>query len=209
MPDTAFIYCLKDPASGDVRYIGKTTDPEGRLQAHLTKSSKRRNHLGGWLRSLASRREIPMLILLHEVAKTEHWQQEERRYISCARALGMDLVNATDGGEGSSGYIETPEQLAAKSAARRGVPWSPAQRAVSNAKRGLPLSLAQQAAYAAKSAALKGVPWSPARRVASAAKRGRPQSPEQRAGYAARSAKLKGVPWSRARRAAYERSNVE
>lgn len=205
MPESVFIYCLKDPSTGDVRYIGKAKSPKKRLQAHLTKSSKRQSHLGCWLRGLTSRQETPVLVVLHEVLREECWQEEERRYISCARALGVDLVNATDGGEGASGVVETPEQCAAKSAARKGVPWSPAQRAVSDAKKGLPLSPAAQAAYAAKSATLKGTSWSPAQRAARDAKKGSPRTMKQVEASSANSAAQKGRPWSAARRAAYER----
>lgn len=201
MAKTVFIYCLKDPTTGDVRYIGKTDDLKVRLQRHISESSKFKSHLGSWLRSLGA--DKPILAVLHKVAEHESWQEEEKRYICFARGMGMDLVNIAEGGAGGSGPC-SPEQCAARSAARKGKPWSPAQRAASDAKNGMPLSPAASAAYAAKSAALRGVPWSPAQRAARDVTKGLPMSSKQRAGHAANSAALKGVPWSPARRAAYE-----
>lgn len=156
-----FIYCLKDPTTGDVRYIGKANNPKKRFIKHLRESSKRKNHLGNWLRSLKG--EKPILAILHEVAEHEFWVGEERRYISCARALGVDLVNATGGGEGGSGprSMETRAKISAK---KRGVlRTAEACAAMSVAHVGVKLSPEHRAA---QSVARKGVPWSPARRAA-------------------------------------------
>lgn len=197
---TVFIYCLKDPTTGDVRYIGQTNNLKRRLKKHLTVSSKMRSPLGYWLRSLL---EPPVLAFLHEVSENESWVEEERRYISCARALGMNLVNATDGGEGTSGP-QSPARRAAQSARQKGVPHSPEWRAAQSAAWSLERRAAQSAARmgvpqspetsAAKSAAMKGKnrgPHSPERRAAqSAARKGVPPSPAQRAANEAR----RGVP---------------
>lgn len=195
---TVFIYCLKDPATGDVRYIGQTNNLKKRLNMHRTVSSKKQSHLGCWLRSLISRGVAPVLSVLHEVSENESWEEEERRYISCARALGVDLVNATDGGEGTSGIVATPERRAslkaawtperraAQSARQKGVPRSPETcAAISVAKTGVSTGPRSPEACAAISAAKKGVPIGPpsieARAAQSAAQRGVPQSPERRA----------------------------
>jgi hypothetical protein len=52
--------------------------------------------------------------------------------IKCAKRMGVELTNLTDGGHGPSGLIVTPEQRAKISATlmgRSGTPWSPEQRA--------------------------------------------------------------------------------
>lgn len=99
MPKKVFIYCLKDPNTGDVRYIGQTNNLKKRTQTHLSTSSKLKTPLGDWLRSLNGGR--PILAVLHEVAFGESWQDEEKRYICFARGMGMDLVNSTAGGQGT------------------------------------------------------------------------------------------------------------
>lgn len=206
-----FIYCLKDPVTGDVRYIGQTNNLKKRFSAHIKTSVKQKTHLGSWLKSLSGKK--PILAVLHEVSEGESWAEEERRYISCARALGMDLVNLTDGGDGPSGWVPTSETLAAMSAA-----WTAERRlAQSKARTGVPNSPEQNAAI---SAAQTGVPHSPKRRATQSARMtGVPLSPKHYAGMcaaartperrAARGAAMgvahKGVPWSPARRAAYER----
>lgn len=201
MPEKVFIYCLKDPTTGDVRYIGQTNNLKKRLRRHLSDSVESKTHLGNWLRSLGAQK--PLMVVLHEVSEKETWAEEERRYISCARALGLALVNATDGGEGTSGFVATYEQRAAISAALTGVPKSSECRAaISAAVKGRRKTLAHCAALsvsmrgvpkspecrAKMSAASKGVPKSPAHREAM---KGRTLTPEHRA---ALSAALTGVP---------------
>jgi len=134
-----------------IRDIGKANNPQKRLKQHWYTSRKKKNHLGCWLRSLA---KPPALLILKEVPESE-WQEWERRYIRCAKALGFRLVNGTEGGEGGSlpgaehpmfgkvgpnkgkkHSLETREKI---SAAARGRKHSPETRAkISAAKVGKP-----------------------------------------------------------------------
>lgn len=204
-----FIYCLKDPVTGDVRYIGKTDNLKKRFSEHIKGSAKKKTYLGNWLKSLSG--EKPILAVLHEVSEGESWAEEERRYISCARALGMDLVNLTDGGDGTPGWVPTPENRASMSEAMRrtwtperratviGVPLSPERRAsISAALKGVPVGPFSPEHCAAMSAASKGVSKSAAHRENMKGSK----SPEH---CAAMRAARKGVPWTAAQRAAYER----
>lgn len=99
---TTFIYALCEPGAGTVRYIGKTARPKQRLTEHLRDSIKTKTHLGNWLRSLGMR---PEMEILDEVTDSQgaFW---EREYIRVFRALGLTLVNGTDGGDG---VTMTPE----------------------------------------------------------------------------------------------------
>lgn len=96
---TTFIYALCEPNSRTVRYIGKANCVTRRFKKHLNTSINNENHLGAWLRMLKSRREMPNLVILREVP-FETWKEEEIRYISAAKILGMDLTNAVAGGGG-------------------------------------------------------------------------------------------------------------
>lgn len=108
---TTFIYALCEPGTRTVRYIGKTDRLlKQRLKEHLKDSIKKKSHLGNWLRLLKSRLQKPEMIPLREVP-TEQWKIAEERYIRLARGLGMNLTNASDGGEGNSGYKHTPEAI--------------------------------------------------------------------------------------------------
>lgn len=96
---TTFIYALCEPGTRTVRYIGKADNVTRRFKKHLKSSIDNDNHLGAWLRMLRSRGEIPNLVVLSEVL-FETWKEEEIRYISAAKMLGMDLTNAVAGGGG-------------------------------------------------------------------------------------------------------------
>lgn len=205
--ETVFIYCLKDPTTGDVRYIGQTKNPKKRLGSHCNTSIKERSRLGNWLKSLASRREKPILTILHEVRENASWAEEERRYISCAKALGLDLVNATDGGEGTlNPSLETRKKI---SAALKGVKRSPEARAkMSAGRRGMKLTPEHRARIGAAQLGRKRSPetcakmgaWQVGRKFTaeqcaanSARQKGRKATPEARANM---SAALLGVPKS-------------
>lgn len=95
---TAFIYGLRCPLTGQIRYIGKAANPKKRLSVHL--ASKERCHRTNWIQSLTKQHVIPVLEIIAEVPETD-WQFWERSYIRLYRGLGFDLVNSTDGGEGS------------------------------------------------------------------------------------------------------------
>lgn len=199
-----FIYCLKDPATGEIRYIRKTNALKKRLSAHIRESRKRKNHLGYWLRSLGGK--APILVVLHRVLRDESWQEEERRYIAAARAIGVNLVNATDGGEGGLGCVPSLETRAAMSASKKGVRLSPEHCAAMSAVRmGHPVSPETRAAISAK---LTGIPQSPeARAINSISKKGLPKSLQHRA---AMSAVRIGVPHpQKSHAAAYGRSRLD
>jgi hypothetical protein len=60
-----------------------------------------------------------------------HWKTEaealdhEMLLISCFKDMGYDLANLTDGGEGTSGYKHTPEQIEKNRLAKLGfIPWN-------------------------------------------------------------------------------------
>jgi len=119
MSKTTFIYALCEPASRVVRYIGKSDFPQRRFSNHLSRSARRQSHLGCWLRSILSRGELPSIVILREVP-VETWQAEEALYIKAARVLGLNLVNATDGGEGCSGRSPSAETRSKMRAAKLG-----------------------------------------------------------------------------------------
>lgn len=98
--NTTFIYALCEPKTRIIRYIGKANHPKKRFINHCCQSKTQKSHLGHWLSVLAAQFQVPELLILKEVLKTE-WIGWEQRYIRNARALGFKLVNGTDGGEGA------------------------------------------------------------------------------------------------------------
>lgn len=116
---TVFIYALNDPNRqhlGKTRYIGKAEDPYDRYDAHMKNSRREKSHKANWIRSLQALGNVPVLEVLDEVPENE-WEFWEKEWIRLYRALGFQLTNGTDGGEGGN---PTPETRAKLSLAQRG-----------------------------------------------------------------------------------------
>lgn len=119
MPSTTFIYALNCPITGRTRYVGKANNPEKRLILHISQARKHSYRRACWIRSLLSNGQKPSLEILDEVPETE-WQFWECEWIRLYRALGFDLTNGTEGGEGMHNpSSETRERM---SRAQKGNP---------------------------------------------------------------------------------------
>lgn len=98
-----------NPGTRTVRYVGKSDNPKKRLVDHLA-SSKRgsQTYVSRWLRGLDDK---PALFILGEIPIAD-WEGYEKNAIAAARALGMNLTNLTDGGEGvSNPSLETRKKI--------------------------------------------------------------------------------------------------
>lgn len=109
---TVFIYALKEPDTGLIRYVGKAADPVFRLNRHLFRAKKNLegNHKNCWIRSLLDRGVEPVLEIIDETSESD-WPMVEAAYIQFYREAGCDLVNATDGGEGVTMTAETRKKI--------------------------------------------------------------------------------------------------
>lgn len=99
------LYGLFDPKTGALRYIGKTgLLLRVRLNCHVSKAKKGRNHLHNWIRKVGR----PVIELLEEVEGSG--SEAEVQMIAFARLMKTPLVNYTAGGEaGAVGYKHTDE----------------------------------------------------------------------------------------------------
>ena len=97
-----FIYGLKCPIAGVIRYVGKSTNPQKRLIRHIAGANRNEtdHHTARWLRKLCNVGLRPELVILHEVLNEEKWQDVEREFIAMAEIQGWRLTNSTAGGEG-------------------------------------------------------------------------------------------------------------
>ena len=142
------IYMLSDPDSPEViRYVGKTAgNIRRRLNDHVLRSRHGRNHRECWIRSLIVRGCKPVITIIDSALSEAELNQLERLYIIVLRMLGTDLVNATDGGDGSSGFKHSREARAAMSKTRTCRRHTPeTRRRISENQRGrsvAPLALA-------------------------------------------------------------------
>lgn len=98
---TTFIYCLVDPRTNQIRYVGKANNPKIRYKQHLNKKIK--NYVHYWIQSLNKEGQFPELFIIDEVPKVD-WIFWEQHYISLYKSWGFKLTNLTSGGDGLEGF---------------------------------------------------------------------------------------------------------
>jgi hypothetical protein len=107
--DSGKIYILKDPRDFSIRYVGKCEKKylNTRLSAHLAPSNmKCSNHRTNWIRSLLCLGLKPEIELVQDGYKTrKELCDAEIFFIQFYKDMGLDLVNATKGGEGGSAKL--------------------------------------------------------------------------------------------------------
>lgn len=97
-----FIYSLSD--STGIRYIGKANNPNIRFKNHLKEGRNRNKYRKDkWIKSLLLREEKPFLAIIEEIP-IKNWKIRETYWIQFFKLQGIDLVNGSNGGEGSDGF---------------------------------------------------------------------------------------------------------
>lgn len=117
------VYVLSDPETDEVRYVGKTEyGLKMRLAGHLRKSKLQiSNHRTAWIKSILARGLKPVIEPLEEFESPDGVYEAEQFWVEQFRALGFRLVNATDGGPGSTGRIMSEETRRKISIGRIGI----------------------------------------------------------------------------------------
>lgn len=93
-----YIYGLCDPRDGELRYIGKSDQPQIRLRNQMNERAQ--THRCHWLQELRRLRLRPAQIILDAVPSGSDWRAVEKAYIAAARNAGYHLTNGTAGGDG-------------------------------------------------------------------------------------------------------------
>lgn len=96
-----YIYTLSD--ENEVRYVGKSKNPQLRLKKHLRECKQKRTAKEKWIYSLLTNGKKPILEILDEV-HVSNWEQTEVYWIAQFKAWGFKILNSTSGGEGSDGF---------------------------------------------------------------------------------------------------------
>jgi len=92
----AYIYGLYEIGKDDIRYIGKTNNPNKRLRDH--KNDKKYSYKSCWIKSVISNGgNIGLRII--KIVDHKKWKKYEIQIIQEMRSK-YDLVNLTDGGDG-------------------------------------------------------------------------------------------------------------
>lgn len=125
---TDYIYALKCP-EGEIRYIGKSTDPVARLRSHISRarSGETKHYAANWIRSLLALGTPPTVEVIFQVPEGEPWEPYEVRMIAEFKAEGHRLTNSTGGGDGF--FDVSPEALAKRVAAHQITRMQPEYRA--------------------------------------------------------------------------------
>jgi len=124
----SFIYGLYDSAEpGVIRYVGKTYCIKDRIRDHLSATTRgERTHKARWIRLVLRAGRSVRHVVLGFATSNDEANDLERHFIKLMRSIGMDLTNATDGGDGQSpGYRPSAEARAKVGAAHRGRKRSP------------------------------------------------------------------------------------
>lgn len=119
-----FIYTLIDPATGAIRYVGKSADPIKRLAVHIARArSGCETHCRRWIAKCLASGVVPLIDVVDCADDHRAANEAERRWIMDLKAAGVQLTNLTIGGDGRArGSRLRQETRDRMSAARRGKP---------------------------------------------------------------------------------------
>ncbi len=96
---TGRIYCLIDPFSYEIRYVGFTTNTlDNRFSSHKYEALKRKGptHKDKWFRKCNKQGKLPLISLLEDNIPFDKWEEKENYYINKYN----NLTNIRSGGHG-------------------------------------------------------------------------------------------------------------
>lgn len=143
------VYTLSDPRNNHIKYVGITSRPKRRLYEHLNDDEN--NKKSAWIKKLKSLELEP---IYEVIEKTDllNYSLIEQYWISQFKCWGFELLNMTDGGEGSYGLVpwnkglkgvfkHSEESKLKMSHKRKGkIPYIPSEETkikISNSKKGV------------------------------------------------------------------------
>lgn len=103
-----FMYVLADPFTGQIRYVGKATNPRRRFYSHISKSrlKEEKFHKAAWLKSLLKQNSRPIMRVIEKMPDNLLlWEIRENFWIDFFRnRCGFDLTNTIMGGGNAPTY---------------------------------------------------------------------------------------------------------
>lgn len=109
--NTAYVYTLTDPRNGMPFYVGKGVGRRCHFHAWEAKNSDKPTYKLNKIRKIQS---LGLNIIVNKVE--ENVSHEQAKELECfliaeMRGFGINLTNATDGGDGTEGYKHSAETL--------------------------------------------------------------------------------------------------
>lgn len=116
------VYGLRDPATGHLRYIGKSTSGLTRPRQHLNICclNREKSYKANWIRSLIRIGLLPEIVVIQSSVDSSILSDCERFWIVYFRGMGCPLTNLTDGGDGPFGRLVSEHERSLKSRMFRG-----------------------------------------------------------------------------------------
>lgn len=116
--EIAYIYTLSDPETGEVRYVGKTSNPRHRLASHI-RVLHIFSHKRNWIKSLLDRGLEPVMDIIDEVPQNDpsSWIELEEFYIKYLSFCGCRLTNQSE--RSCGGFSKSPYTIEKLSEAAR------------------------------------------------------------------------------------------
>jgi len=106
------IYGLIDPRTKQVRYIGKSNNPQRRYNEHLINAKDgKRNYIYSWIRLLFKKGKRPILIILQHYVPLKLWRNAEKFWVQYYKDKGYKLTNLVPAGIGSDTTLELRERI--------------------------------------------------------------------------------------------------
>jgi len=93
-PNDCYIYTLRDPVTGAVRYVGQSVAPRGRLTQHLKVPTS--PAMSAWFGELAALSLSPLMVIVDQVPSSRHrqWFAVECSWVAYyVLECGCDLLN--------------------------------------------------------------------------------------------------------------------
>jgi hypothetical protein len=122
------IYALADPRTGEVRYVGKTTQKTRiRLAMHISHAKNRAETSRGcwvthWVNSLLNLDMRPEIFDLEIIPENGDWTEAECFWIDVMKSWGFNLCNIRAGGEAGNFTKQSPETIEKRVSKLRGRP---------------------------------------------------------------------------------------
>lgn len=94
-----YIYLLKDPLTGEIRYVGKTaTETNIRFNGHISEARvSQKNERCKWIYRLLGMNTKPIMEVI-EKCNESNWEEREQFLIEHYKSLGHSLTNIARGG---------------------------------------------------------------------------------------------------------------
>ena len=104
-----FIYCIKNPITNEVKYVGQSSVGEKRFKTHIYfAKTKNKTPVQKFINKHLKNGVLPIFLIL-EYCNYEQLNDKEIEYIKNYKSDGIKLLNLTDGGEGTKGRIASNE----------------------------------------------------------------------------------------------------